>query len=355
MRKKIIFLLITCFTLSNSSAYALILPVETKNYWRAQSYIANQINGIGLVDSYQEDNTDQSYVYDNVLSAMASMSMGNFGVASEILDTLAFEVQRTPENVLYESYNYYNYNGSGNGTAYAGNSAWLLQALNIYQKLRGSKTYYALQKQLADFLLTLQDPADGGIRGSTYEYWKSTEHNLMAYAALRNFGRLNSLPNYVTQAEKVKTFLLSQAVWNGTYFNRGAWDTKKVVDVQSLAVLLFGPTYAKVLNWAELNLKNTKGFYWSAVTGFDFNDDLDTVWIEGTLQAALAFYRTGNTTKSNYYYNEALKTVQADGSLVLATNIGSASESWTLQPWHSIAPTAWLILYYFKFNPLILY
>ncbi|MBI4972789.1 MAG: hypothetical protein HZA27_02225 [Candidatus Omnitrophica bacterium] len=353
---KIITVLFTLgFLLNNSFTYAAIQTVESKRQWRAQIFIANQIKGIGLVDSYQEDKENRSYVYDNTLAAIASMNLGNFGLAKEILDTLCYEVKNTAQGVPFESYIYSDTNGNGSGLAYCGNSAWFLQALNIYQKLKTSTTYYTTQKKLADFLLTLQDPIDGGLRGNTYEYWKSTEHNIIAYVAIRNFGRLNGLSSYVSKADKIKKFLQSSAIWNGAYFNRGAWDRVKVIDVQALGVLLLGNNYSNALAWAETNLKLSRPFNSGTVTGFDFNDDLDTVWLEGTLQMALAFYRVGNTTKANYYYNEAIKTTQGDGALVLATNRGTASEWWMMEVWRAIAPTSWLILYYLKFNPLILY
>lgn len=376
MRKIIIILLASILTLGNSFTFALTAPVENKSQWLAQIFIANQIKGIGLVDSYQEDRTNVSYVYDNSLAAIACIIMGNFGLAEEILDTLSKEVKHTIENVPVEYYYYSDINGNGFGRAYCGNSAWFLQALNIYQKARSSKRYYIMQKKLADFLLTLQDSIDGGLRGSTYDYWKSTEHNIIAYVALTNFSRLNRLYSYFYKAEKIKFFLKSPAIWDGVRFNRGPYDTTKVTDVQALGVLLLGNDYSTALTWAEDNFKLTKpfntetatGFDFNGdldtintetVTGFDFNDDLDTIWLEGTLQMALAFYkandaRTGSSLKGEYYYNEASKTIQGDGSVVLATNRGTASEWWILEVWRAIAPTSWLIFYRLKFNPLII-
>ena len=216
-----------------------------------------------------------------------------------------------------------------------------------------------MQKKLADFLISLQDTSDGALRGSKSEYWKSAESNIAAYVALKNFGRLNNLKTYSEKADKIKSFLLNK-MWNGTYFYKGLTesgtvDTEKVTDTQSLGVLLFGSGYSNALSWAESNLKVTDYYNSQAVTGFDFNGDLDTVWLEGTLQMALAYYKINNSSKGNSYYNEAVKTAQSDGALLLATNEGSAGEYWTLQAWRAIAPTSWLIMYYCKFSPLILY
>ena len=357
MRKVNIICLSFMFIFMNTFAWA-ITEVEDKNDWMAQNFIANQIKGIGLVDSYQEDESNVSYVYDNALAAIACMAAGNFGLAKEILDTLSSEVKTTSE-VFSQSYYYSDTSGGGSGTSYAGNSAWILQAFNIYQKQRSSRIYYTMQKKLADFLISLQDTSDGALRGSKSEYWKSAESNIAAYVALKNFGRLNNLKTYSEKADKIKSFLLNK-MWNGTYFYKGLTesgtvDTEKVTDTQSLGVLLFGSGYSNALSWAESNLKVTDYYNSQAVTGFDFNGDLDTVWLEGTLQMALAYYKINNSSKGNSYYNEAVKTAQSDGALLLATNEGSAGEYWTLQAWRAIAPTSWLIMYYCKFSPLILY
>lgn len=354
MRKITNPLIVLALIFNCTIAFAAIGTVEERVGWRSQIFIASQIKGIGLVDSYQEDNSDVSYVYDNALAAMASMLMGNFGLAEEILNTLSNEVQKTSQGVPAESYLFSDRNGNASGLANSGNCAWLLQALNIYQKLKGGKAYYATQKKLADFLISLQD-IDGGIRGNYYEWWKSTEHNIIAYSAIRNFGRLNGLSSYIIKAERIKDFIKSPAIWKNGHFNRGKNDTVVVTDTQSLGVLLLGSGYSSALNFAEANLRVSASFNQDTVTGFDFNNDRDTVWIEGTLQMALAYYKTRNYIKGALYSNEAMKVTQPDGSLILATNRGTANDWWMLEPWRSIAPTCWLIFYRFKFSPLILY
>lgn len=355
MRKVISAFLALVLVSANSTAYAAINSVEDTPQWRAQIFIANQIKGIGLVDSYQEDIFAQSYVYDNALAAIASMALGNFGLAGEILDTLAFQVQNTEQGVPAESYFYSDLNATGYGLAFAGNSAWLLQALNIYQKNTRSGRYFTIQKKLADFLLSLQDPVDGGLRGNTVDSWKSVEHNIISYVALRNFGHLNCRIRYAIKAEAIKKFLKSPAVWDGVRFNRGPNDATRVIDVQALGVMLLGKNYSSALSWAEQNLKLTRPFGATTVTGFDFNDNLDTVWLEGTLLTALAYYRINDKTRGDFYLNEAKKTQQSDGSILLATNTGNASDWWILQPWHSVAPTSWVILCVLKSSPLVLF
>ncbi|MFA6217123.1 MAG: hypothetical protein WDL87_05675 [Candidatus Omnitrophota bacterium] len=352
---KILFLLV--FTAMSTCAYSAPVQVKNNSAWKAQIFLANQIKGIGLVDSYQEDASDISYVYDNALAAIAFTITGNYGLAQEILATLSTEVKLSLDNVPYESYTFSDASGRGNGVSYCGNTAWLLQAYTIYQKHTNSKEFLATQRLLADFLLKLQDSNDAGLRGSTYDSWKSTEHNIIACAALSNYGRLNNLFSYYSKAQKIKKFITSPAVWDGTRFNRGPFDSTAVTDVQSLGVLLLGVKYSAALSWAENNLGLIKPLNNSSalIKGFDYNSHLDTVWLEGTLQMSLAFLRAHVSSKYSFYLNEATKAQQKDGSVLLATNTGDASDFWTLQPWKAIAPTCWLIFNRLKFNPLILY
>lgn len=104
MRKIIAIAISSALIFNCALASAAIGTVENNPGWKAQIFIAGQTKGIGLVDSYQEDNSNIGYVYDNTLAAMASMLMGNFGLAEEIVNTLSAEVQKTPQGVPAESY-----------------------------------------------------------------------------------------------------------------------------------------------------------------------------------------------------------------------------------------------------------
>jgi len=353
MKRKITLVMLSLLLTANLVS-AASQQASSDQVQNAQTFIGNQIKGIGLVDSYQEDGKSISYVYDNALAAMACMAMDNYGLAKKILNALSKKVQQSELGIPYESYNY-NSGKAKSYYVYAGNTAWMLQAFNIYQKSKSSKTYYNFQKKLADYLVSLQDSKDGGMHGYRNDSGKKTEHNIIAYVALRNFGRLNNLSSYVTKADKIKTFLTGSTVWDGERFSRGKNDNARVTNVQALGTLLLGSSYSSALTYAEQYLGLTDYYNSESVIGFDFNSDLDTVWLEGTIQMALALYASGDTIKGDYYYDEAAKTIQSDGSVLLATSTGSASDWWTLQVWRAIAPTSWLIMYYSKFSPLTLY
>ena len=356
-KNALILVLVSALFFPASSPAAIPL-LESLPWWRAQTYLATDIKGVGLIDSYVEDNQGLSYVYDNALAAMAFTVARQFGMAEEILATLSTQVIKTPNGLLFESYNLLDPNGSGQGPVYAGNTAWLLQALNVYQKYTGRKTYAAFQKILADYLLSQQD-FDGGIFIMPGNFGKSTEHNLAAFSALYNYGQLNSLPAYMTAAKQVHNFLTTHTwIASETRFRTSVPDPQPyelltwATDCQALGALALGSNYSPALNWAEANLLVTKQLGNVNVTGFDFNSDRDTVWFEGTLQMALAFKKTGLTVQANKYYTQAIKGRKSDGSILLATNTGTASIYWMLQPWRAAAPTAWLVFYAKNFNPL---
>jgi hypothetical protein len=61
------------------------------------------------------------------------------------------------------------------------------------------------------------------------------------------------------------------------------------------------------------------------VTGFDLNTDRDTVWTEGTLQQALAFWLAGDNSRFGFYRTESEKLLQSSGAL--------GAESWHNRFW----------------------
>lgn len=379
----------------------------------ATIYAYIPIRGIGLVDSYladvnyptQETEHYVSYVYDNALAVIACILRGNYYLATEILYTLCNKVTLpVVEKIPYESYNVH----KGSVIGYSlncGNCAWLLQALNIYQKTyqdlykasyldyqNKNKSFSAMQQRLADYLLTLQDKiGDKALQASKNEKQKSLENNIAAYVALRNCGMLNpnfvKSPDYKNAANEIIEFIRNPPMWVeddplNEHFNcgkkpDGTIDTTKVVDVQALGVLLaasldsfYGSNnvgkYKDALTWAEKTLRNTKTLYGTTeqITGFDFNytenptppkSNLDTVWLEGTLQMTLAFYKSGNISSAQFYFPEVAKTLKYYDSIPWATNEGDTGFNYNLQCWRAVAPTAWLVFCEKQFNPLILY
>ena len=314
----------------------------------ALSFLRRQMGPYGLLDSYVEDETDNSYTYDNALAAMAFLCAGDIDSTRKVLDAFHM-IDPQPEGGFLECY--HARTGKPNGILTAGPNAYLLQALNLYCVKTKDPRYNTLARKIADYLLSLQDK-NGGLFGRTAVTWKSTENNLGAYCAIHNLGVVQKKRAYVKKAEKIHHFLLTEC-WDGTRFVRGEKDPTVVTDVQALGAIVLGTDYAKGAYWAEEQTRVTVNYRENTqVTGFDFNADLDTIWAEGTLQEALAFLVTGDAAKSVYYKTEVEKLAHPSGALLLATNTGTTGIDWTLEPWQAVAPTAWYLFLSFKTNPL---
>lgn len=306
----------------------------------ALSFLRAQIKASGLIDSFVEDQRDDSYTYDNALAAMAFISAGDFNSARRLLD--AFVAIR-PEPSGGFLHRYHATDGSpNNGILRAGHNAYLLQAINLYYRETGDSRYNSLAEQIAGYLLSLQD-SDGGIFGSSQVTWKSTENNLAVFSAIYNFGVVRNDPYYMDKAGQIRNFIVTEC-WNGVRFLCGENDPVIVTDVQALGCMILGPDYKNGAYWIESYTLTTKRYSGrKSITGFDMNTDRDTVWTEGTLQESMAFLAAGSSSKYSFYKTESEKLFKASGALLLASNTGTTGFDWTFQPWQAVAPTAWYI------------
>jgi hypothetical protein len=235
----------------------------------------------------------------------------------------------------------------------AGHNAYLLQALNLFSWRTSDHRYDGIARGIADFLLTLQDSADGGLFGRTGVAWKSTENNLVAYSALNNLALVQNLPAYVTRAAQIEDFLVRDC-WNGAWFLTGKSDPTIVTDVQALGTLVLGVGYSNGSFWVESYTKATQRYSGKKqVTGFDLNTDRDTVWTEGTLQQALAFWLASDNARFGFYRTEAEKLRQSSapsGRPATVAQPGLASSlkdgrRWRQRPgicWSAIRTTFWV-------------
>jgi hypothetical protein len=317
---------------------------------KAYTYLANQVTSTGLIRSYN-DSSSASYTYDNALAVMAFVAMGDYNNAKTILDAFQNNISIPACGGYHDAYDYKN--KLAGGPISVGPNAWLLNAVNLYQYKTGDTRFESLGRQLADYLIDLQD-ADGGLFGGIRITWKSTEHNQSAYAGLYNYGILNNEDRYVQKANLIKDFLFTEC-WDGERFLRGKRDYEIVTDVQALGVLSLGTSYASAIYWVEYRTKCTHKLERRNVTGFDFNIDLDTVWLEGTLQQALAFKKNNDNYKADFYYENVNKTQCRYGAFLCATNQGTTGSDWILMPVGCVAPTCWYIFYNTDTNPLMRY
>jgi hypothetical protein len=210
----------------------------------------------------------------------------------------------------------------GSGT---GNLAWAMIALLNYYDKRGGEQYLATASILGNWIVT-HTPDGRGAGGYTGGYiewepspekllWKSTEHNLDLYVAFQRLRHITGDSLWGERANDARNFV--EAMWNeeqgfywtGTLTDGVTINTQTVpLDAQIWALLAFGSNERtqRAIAYAETHHHAT----WGNFEGFDFNDDRDMPWSEGTGQMVVAYWLLGERNDAQHYLNE-LREVQA--------------------------------------------
>jgi hypothetical protein len=249
-----------------------------------------------------------------------------------------------------------------------GNLAWAMLALcEVYKNAPEHKEYLLAAQRIGDFILTLRDK-NGGFTGG-YEGWegsetrvtyKSTEHNIDLISAYRLLNELSGESKYAEASAYAKDFVLSMYDIDKHCFYTGTNDdgTPNIavlpLDCNTWAILALGSGFKDgkaVMDFVEQNMAVGKGY--------DFNDDRDGVWFEGTAQAALAYKQIGDAAK----YAEILaflnENTLPDGSITAADRYGvttgfmvSGTDSeWNYGKRVHVGATAWLAFAQLGVNP----
>lgn len=247
----------------------------------------------------------------------------------------------------------------------SGNVAWAALALLALHDATGETRWRDAAVHLADWVVAHASDrrGAGGFSGGIESYllvprraaWKSTEHNI-DLAAL--FGWLDRISapggDWNTQAKRARGFVAAQwdaasgHFWMGTMAD-GATPVRSpsVLDVQLWAQLLPNAPKAwpRALDWAERR-HAVKG-------GFDFNDDRDGAWTEGTAQAALAYRRLGHDAEAEKLLASVAQQASPGGFLYATpeARITSVYSWYRHQP--CLAATAWAVLAALDRNPYL--
>ncbi|GIL38769.1 hypothetical protein [Roseiterribacter gracilis] len=197
------------------------------------------------------------------------------------------------------------------GTA-TGNQIWVALALLTLDEASGDHRFGKAAATAMRFVATRLQTNDGprGFAGGFVGFepepsaypWRSTEHNLDAAAAFAWLARREpNAPLWRTDETSARGFV--DAAWmanegrfaTGTGADGVTFERKtSALDVQVwplLAIAKPPEAWRAALRWIEQRHAVGK-------RGYDFNDDRDGVWPEGTAQAALAFHAIGDTAKS---------------------------------------------------------
>ena len=259
-------------------------------------------------------------------------------------------------------------------STHTGNVAWSVLALTALFERTGEREYLETSVLLAESVERLKDVRGaGGYRGgfqgedeSRAELmYKSTEHNLDLIAAFRRLVRLTGDSKWRDRAEGATRFVRS--MWNvekrifhtGTGLD-GVTTNESVIplDGQSWSVLTLAPegeSYDDALTSAE-KLMGVGG-------GYDFNEDKDGIWFEGTSQMLLAYKMLGSRLPQSIERIEFLTRLLTDaakpsGALPASNKDGlttgfywSEGEPWLYFNRPHVGATAWWVVAASGFNP----
>ncbi|MBN1391470.1 MAG: hypothetical protein JW947_01555 [Sedimentisphaerales bacterium] len=256
-----------------------------------------------------------------------------------------------------------------------GNLAWAIIALLSFYEQVSDSNYLDAAKALGQWIEnnTRDSNGPGGYSGGyegweptinnpsgqTKLSWKSTEHNLDVYVAFMRLHDLAGEPNWLNGALHAQTFV--NAMWdaNEGHFWTGTMDDGVTInksniplDVQAWAVMAIDG-YDSALGWAENNCyTEADGF-----KGFDFNNDRDGIWFEGTAQMTVAYQINDEPNKVALYLSE-IRKAQASADNNNSKGIVAASHDYvsTGFGWYyfnrlHIGATAWYIFAEMGYNP----
>lgn len=269
-------------------------------------------------------------------------------------------------------------------STHTGNIAWAIIALLSYYEKTGegqncdNNNYCKAAIRLGEWIEahTKDTRGAGGYTGG-YEgrekttnnpneqiklQWKSTEHNIDVYVAFIRLYEATKDKIWKDRALHAKAFV--EAMWDDEsgHFWTGTLDdgeTKNIgpkpEDVNTWGLMALGniTKYGRGIRWVEDNCYTEHcGF-----KGFDFNNDRDGVWFEGTAHMALAYQIIGDTTKAKIYLSE-LEKAQRKASNNNGKGIVAACHDdlttgfdWSYYNRLHIGATAWFIFAKKGYNP----
>lgn len=311
----------------------------------------------GLVETAYASNLVS--LYDNALAALVFTETGQTDRAARIF---SFFHARLQTEMLSGNGGYFQFRsaiGQLQGNRWLGDNAWLLIALNNYEHATGDTQFAAMRDALVNWIRAQQD-VDGGLWGgsdiSGAHLGKVTEGMIDAF---------NAVPGY----DGFHQQLLS-------YFEANRWDT-----TEQLLVSWPGSNYYYALDNFSWGYCTLEGFpirvlqdaerflntqYHAAsgdsITGYCFDEDRDAVWMEGTGQMAVAYYKAGNMAKVNSILHQLQRAATSQSAfpgalgLPYASNIGTGYGGTLLWNGADVAPTtvatSWYIMACHSFDPL---
>lgn len=323
----------------------------------AYAWIRQQQRPSGLVANQQEDSFSGLYV--DALAAFCFIRQGDVAAAEKMFDHIdswrkdpAHWGSTLAKQGIPQAWNADTGEADLASDRWVGDNAWLLLALEYHRKKTGSERYAGLRDAIADWLVALQDPADGGVwagfnRQGAMKH-KSTEGNLDCYAVL----------TMRPEARAGVHRWLTEKMWipAENRFRTGSTVDSTALDVVSWAVAALGADYAKCLPYAEKHYIRSApmdALPGKTAEGFGDLPGKDRIWFEGTGEMIVAYRVAGRDADAERWI-AAMDAVAVPAKTVgLGWPCSSNDPAWRGASTHPfIASGAWYLMGVWKLNPM---
>lgn len=257
-----------------------------------------------------------------------------------------------------------------------GNNAWAMIALLALYKETGEQYYLDTARSIGNFIQTFRNDSgtyqgfQGGVNmpesaNPTRRTFASSEHNIDVVAAFKTMASVTGESQWLADADHAQSFV--QAMWDesrncllaGTVDpeSRNVQPGQLPLDVQAWSILagisLTGSNHDAVLSCTESNHRTSHAGF----SGFDFNEDRDGVWFEGTAHMAVAYLMAGNHADAEQLA-ATLRRAQStepygDGTGISATSRDGLTTGFGFKYFRRlhIATASWLVFAQLAFNP----
>ena len=305
-----------------------------------------------------------AFTYDNALAVIALQACGNLGAARRIGDALlaASEEDRTGEagrlrnayrpGAVHETpvppmgwwddaQQRWDEDPYQVGSA-TGNLAWAALALLTLAEATADSEYTEGAVRIATWAAkaSADDRAPAGFNGGLYGYddkaqplgWKSTEHNVDLAAVFDWLTRLQPEAGWQAQARQARDFVA--ALWDPEQGRFWVGTLPDGVSINRVNSGLDAELWPLLLAEAPAEWQGALAYaeqHHAARPGFDFNDDRDGVWWEGTAQAALVYRALGRDDKADRLL-KAMARRFSPGGLLWATDAARITTGLALSP-----------------------
>src|ERR1044072_9407800 len=261
-----------------------------------------------------------------------------------------------------------------------GNNAWVMIALLALYQSTGVQQYRDTAAPIGSFIRSQRQNAGNwqGFLGGRERFendpqgtqpplqraWASGEHNLDVYVAATMMAKLPG--NSTWSADAPHASVLVEALWDAGIgcYRAGTLDPETLntvagqlpLDVQALSVLAL-PT---VLSSPPARLACPTAFHAltdQGFSGFDFNEDRDGVWFEGTAQMSVADSRAGDYLASHQLRGELVAAQQGppfgNGKGIAAATKDALTTGFDFQYYNRlhVGATAWAFFAAEAYNP----